>query len=86
MNTPCDILVAGGGVSGTAAALASARSGARTILIEKESFLGGTGYAGLLQYICGLYLNGGSFPAETLNPGIVREIVGLLNKLSPQKK
>ena len=86
MNTPCDILVAGGGVSGTAAALASARSGARTILTEKESFLGGTGYAGLLQYICGLYLNGDSFPAETLNPGIVREITGLLNKLSPQKK
>ncbi|KAF0144108.1 MAG: hypothetical protein FD156_2152 [Nitrospirae bacterium] len=86
MNTPCDILVAGGGVSGTAAALASARSGARTVLAEKESFLGGTGYAGLLQYICGLYLNGGSFPAETLNKGIVREITGLLNKLAPQKK
>jgi hypothetical protein len=30
-----------------------------------------------------LYLNGGPFPEETLNPGIVREIVGNLHALSP---
>ena len=85
MNNSCDVLVVGGGVSGVAAAVASARNGVKTVLAEKENFLGGVGYAGLHQYMCGLYLNGDVMPKETLNAGIVREIVGLLNKLSPQK-
>ena len=38
---PCDVLVAGGGSAGVAAAVASARSGAKTILLEKSTFLGG---------------------------------------------
>jgi hypothetical protein len=82
----CDILVAGGGVSGTAAALAAARGGAKTILIEKENVLGGTGYSGLLNFICGLYLNGDALPSETLNNGIVREVVALLSGISPHRK
>ncbi len=82
-NVPVGILVVGGGVSGTAAALASARSGVPTALMERETFLGGAGYAGLLRHICGLYLNRGPFPEETLNPGIVREVVGHLHDLSP---
>lgn len=85
MNTSCDVLVIGGGVSGTAAALASARSGVNTVLVEKESFPGGAGYSGMFQYICGLYVNGDTFPAKTLNQGIVCEIVSLLNNLSPQR-
>jgi hypothetical protein len=84
-NFSCDVLVVGGGVSGTAAALAAARGGMQVILAEKERFLGGVGYSGLFQYMCGLYLNGDAFPAETLNTGIVREIVGLFNKVSPQR-
>ena len=81
----CDVLVAGGGVSGTAAALAAARGGAHTVLIEKENVLGGAGYFGLLHFICGLYLNGDTLPAETLNHGIVREIVALLGDISPHR-
>jgi hypothetical protein len=81
----CDVLVAGGGVSGTAAALAAARGGAHTVLIEKEKVLGGAGYFGLLHFICGLYLNGDTLPAETLNHGIVREIVALLGDISPHR-
>jgi hypothetical protein len=38
---PCDVLVAGGGSAGVAAAVSAARSGAKTILIEKSTFLGG---------------------------------------------
>jgi hypothetical protein len=82
----CDVLVVGGGVAGTVAAIASARGNVYTILVEKNSFLGGIGYSGLHQYICGLYLNSDTLPRQTLNKGILREIVISLNKLSPYKK
>lgn len=46
LSTPvrytCDVLVAGGGTAGTIAALAAARNGANVILIERNSYLGGT--------------------------------------------
>ena len=85
-HSGCDVLVVGGGVAGTLAAVASARSGVRTVLVEKESYLGGLGYAGMFQSICGLYLNGESFPDQTLNAGIVREAADRLQKISPEKK
>lgn len=85
MNSSYDIVVAGGGVSGVSAAVAAGRSGASTLLIERDSFLGGVGYSGLFHYICGLYLNDDAFPTGTLNQGIVSEIAALLNKLSPKK-
>ncbi len=44
----CDVLVAGGGVGGIAAALAAARSGARVILAERVFMLGGLATAGLV--------------------------------------
>ena len=37
-----DVVVAGGGTAGVVAALASARAGARTILIERKGYPGGT--------------------------------------------
>ena len=39
--THCDVLVCGGGPAGCAAALAAARRGARTVLVEQEGALGG---------------------------------------------
>ena len=44
----CDVLVAGGGVAGIAAALAAARQGAKVTLLEREYMLGGLGTAGLI--------------------------------------
>jgi len=43
-----DILVVGGGNAGCAAALAAARSGARTLLVERYGFLGGTATAAMV--------------------------------------
>ena len=43
---PCDVLVAGGGMAGIAAAIASARTGSRTVLVEQAGWLGGMGITG----------------------------------------
>lgn len=43
-----DVIVAGGGPSGFLAALSAARRGARTLLIERYGFLGGTATNGLM--------------------------------------
>lgn len=44
-----DVIVCGGGPAGVGAALAAAREGARTLLIEKYGMLGGVWTAGLLN-------------------------------------
>lgn len=43
-----DLIVVGGGLSGVCSAIASAREGLKTLLIEKYNCLGGTGTAGLV--------------------------------------
>lgn len=43
-----DVLVAGGGLAGAVAAIAAARNGARTLVIERLGILGGTATAGLM--------------------------------------
>jgi hypothetical protein len=44
-----EVLTAGGGIAGVAAAVASSRTGARTILVERYGFLGGMATAGLVN-------------------------------------
>ena len=44
----CDVLVAGGGIAGIAAALAAARGGRKVILVEREYALGGMATLGLV--------------------------------------
>ncbi len=43
-----DVVVAGGGIAGIAAALAAVRQGAKTLLIEKQFALGGLATLGLV--------------------------------------
>jgi len=47
----CDVLVVGGGPSGTAAAVAAARCGAEVILLERYNHLGGLSTGGLVIWI-----------------------------------
>jgi 2-polyprenyl-6-methoxyphenol hydroxylase-like FAD-dependent oxidoreductase len=47
----CDVLVVGGGPSGTAAAIAAARSGAKVALLERYNHLGGLSTGGLVIWI-----------------------------------
>jgi heterodisulfide reductase subunit A-like polyferredoxin len=47
VRTETEILVCGGGLGGVAAAVAAARAGARTMLIERNSYPGGVATAGM---------------------------------------
>ena len=44
-----EVVVLGGGPAGIAAAVAAARAGRRTLLIERYGFLGGMGTAGCMR-------------------------------------
>lgn len=47
----CDVVVVGGGPGGIGAAVAAARNGADTVLIERYGYLGGMGTGGLVTII-----------------------------------
>lgn len=78
MAVQCDVLVAGAGVAGVPAAVTAARRGLRTVIVEQNSFPGGTGVAGLHRFICGLYANTPEEPRFLHDRGIVLEICSLL--------
>jgi flavin-dependent dehydrogenase len=57
-----DVVVAGGGTSGAPAAIAAARQGARTLVLEYLTDLGGVGTTGMIGVYCAGYREG--FTAE----------------------
>ena len=75
-----DVLVIGGGPAGLAAAIASARAGARTVLVEQMGYLGGTATASLMACING-FRNQVEPDATQVVRGIAEEIVLELAKL-----
>jgi len=77
-----DVCVIGGGTAGFVSALASARTGAKTILVEKNGFIGGTainGATGLHNYF-NIYKAFPGVPKLQLVRGIPQEIVDELIK------
>ena len=75
-----DVIVVGGGPAGTAAAIASARSGAKTVLVEQFGYLGGTATASLMACING-FRNQVEPDATQVVRGIAEEIVLELKRL-----
>lgn len=74
-----DVVVVGGGVAGVAAALASAREGQRTLLIEKTAVLGGLATSGLILYYLPLCDGRG----HQVSFGMVEELLKLSLRYSP---
>lgn len=52
-----EVVVVGGGPAGVMAAIAAARAGRATILVERHGYTGGAGSAGGLSTFCGLHAN-----------------------------
>ena len=74
----CDVLVIGGGPAGTMAAIAAARQGADTVLLERNGFLGGNLTAAGIDTIYGLY-SVGENPVKTIG-GLSDELTERLQK------
>ncbi|MEK7476291.1 MAG: FAD-dependent oxidoreductase [Candidatus Coatesbacteria bacterium] len=76
-----DVVVAGGGPAGLAAAIASARNGAKTTLVERFGFLGGVATAGLMANLNGFRNQVEPDATQTVR-GIAEEIVLELKKMN----
>lgn len=59
VDLSCDVLVAGGGMAGVCAAIAAARHGARVILVQDRSRLGGNASSEVKMHIVGANSHGG---------------------------
>lgn len=70
-----DVIIAGGGTAGVSAAVAAARGGAKTLLIEKYGHLGGTAVNGI-PFLGSMNCNG-----EIVNKGIFQEIIQRMTEL-----
>jgi hypothetical protein len=74
LNLSFDVFVGGGGVAGVCAAVAAARGGARTLLVERNGFLGGAATAGAVNQFIGWKTAGG----RQIVAGIAQEIIDRL--------
>jgi hypothetical protein len=77
LNNKFDLIVAGAGSCGSTAAIAGARAGARTLLIERYGFLGGTSTA-VLDTFYGFYTPGTR--SLKVVSGIADDVVAALQK------
>src|SRR5437588_11469249 len=75
-----EVVVLGGGPAGIAAAVAAARAGRRTLLIERYGFLGGMGTAAGVTNFCGLHANVYG-EMHRLVQGVASELLARIDRL-----
>ncbi len=75
-----EVVVLGGGPAGIAAAVAAARAGRRTLLIERYGFLGGMGTAAGVTNFCGLHANVHGEMHRVVQ-GIATDLLGRIDRL-----
>lgn len=78
-----DVVVVGGGPAGFAAAVASARTGAKTVLVERYGSLGGLFTNGMVLIILGIgVMENGKY--KLVNRGICGEFIDRLKAMGPR--
>lgn len=82
VNADYDVVVCGGGFAGISAALASARLGKKTLLLEKQYMLGGLGTAGLIS----IYLPLCDGCGKQVSFGIAEELLRLSIKYGAEAR
>ena len=78
----CDVLVTGGGSAGLAAAVSAARQGAKVILLERNSYIGGKATAAIVGTICGLYYRSENPVSRFVSHGFAKEFAEKLQRRS----
>ena len=81
-----DVIVVGGGPGGIGAAVSAARSGAKTVLLERHNYLGGMGTGGMVTMFP--HMTGGT---DVLMPGglmadVIKEMDALDGTYHPPKE
>jgi hypothetical protein len=79
MSEHFDIAVVGSGAAGIAAAVCAARAGCKTLLLDKNNSVGGTGGFSGLTTLCGLFDDEGNF----LNEDFSREFTEAVAETAP---
>jgi glycine/D-amino acid oxidase-like deaminating enzyme len=80
-----DVVVLGGGPAGIAAAVAAAKAGRSTILLERYGFLGGMGTAAGVTNFCGLHGNVHGDIRQLVH-GVADELLGRIDRLGGLNK
>lgn len=73
-NGSYELIVVGGGPAGCAAAIAAARAGVRTLLVERGSCLGGMAAGGRVPHWHGTSSGGGFYTARGIAERIIRKM------------
>ncbi len=73
-----DVVVLGGGPAGIAAAVAAARAGSSTLLVERYGFLGGAGTMSGLSNFCGLHAKVHGVEDRQIVHGVVDDLLARL--------
>lgn len=73
-----DVVVAGAGAAGVAAAVTAARQGLRVVVVERYGFCGGGAVAGMSGTVCGLYAASENARPQQVVFGFADEFVRLL--------